>query len=435
MVFLVCSDDVFHPLNSLFKSARKWLPKLSLGVVLFLLVALAWQIPPSHIVIEAGPKGGFFDSTAILLKERLEIQGVSVAIINSEDTSSIIGNVNRPNSNVDIGFIAQEVTPGQFLNVKSLGSVVMDPLFIFARHDLNVQSPADFVDLKLGVGLKNTGGRLLTDIVLDEYGITSESSTYIELSLLQMNNALRKGDIDVGFFLQPTSNKIVAELGASGLVKLVQVNHASAMEKKYGYLHHLVIERGSFSLLNNLPSSNINMVGIPATVVAKKSLHPAIVVLVSLALKDAYRAPTLVSTRASFPSMNYELDVEADAQADQIYKQSPGYIPFLYRMFNFWLAGLIDSSALFLSFFFSAYFFLYYLGFPRAYDYWRFGVMSHYTHRLEHLLDIARANKLTEKDANELLKIERYLDPKNKASKNAERLIGEIRAVGRAPNE
>jgi TRAP-type uncharacterized transport system substrate-binding protein len=414
-------------LKNFFKHAYKLLPWLWSGLALMFLVVLYLQLPPRHVVIEAGPKGGFFDTTALLLKTRLEGQGVSVSIINSENTLGIIGNVNRPDHKVDIGFIAHEVKPGQYPNVKSLGSIIMDPLFIFARRGLNLQSPADFIDLTLGVGPKNTGGRLLTDIVLDEYGITPESSTYVELSLREMANALSNGDIDVGFFLQPTTNKIVAEIGTYGIAKLVPVNYATAMVKKYGYLHHLVIERGSFSLLNDLPSSNINMVGIPATVVAKKNLHPAIVVMVSLALKDAYRPPTLVSARASFPSMNYEFDLDVDAEADQIYKHSPGYVPFLYRIFNFWLAGLLDKSALFLSFLLSAYFFLYYLGFPRAYDYWKLGMMARYTRRLEALLGIARSRPLTAREINEFRKIERYLDPRTKATHHAASLLAEIR--------
>ena len=103
----------------------------------FLLLCLVWQAPPRHIVIEAGPKGGFFDSSALLLKARLEERGVSVAIINSESTLGIIGNVNEHSSKVDIGFIAHEVKSGQYPNVKSLGSVIMDPLFIFARRGLD----------------------------------------------------------------------------------------------------------------------------------------------------------------------------------------------------------------------------------------------------------------------------------------------------------
>ncbi|MEI6839219.1 MAG: hypothetical protein WCK56_15605, partial [Alcaligenaceae bacterium] len=101
------------------------LPWLWLAFAAFLLLTLVWQVPPRHIVIEAGPKGGFFDSTALLLKERLEVQGVSVEIINNESTLEIIGHVNQPSGKVDIGFIAHEVKAGHYPNVKSLGSVIM----------------------------------------------------------------------------------------------------------------------------------------------------------------------------------------------------------------------------------------------------------------------------------------------------------------------
>jgi len=149
-------------LKNLYKNAYKLLPWLWLGFALMLLVFLFAQLPPRHIVIEAGPKGGFFDTTALLLKTRLEAEGVSVSIINSESTLNIIGNVNRSDHNVDIGFIAHEVKSGHYPNVKSLGSIIMDPLFIFARRGLKLQSPADFIDLTLGVGPKNTGGKRRT---------------------------------------------------------------------------------------------------------------------------------------------------------------------------------------------------------------------------------------------------------------------------------
>jgi hypothetical protein len=82
---------------------------------------------------------------------------------------------------------------------------------------------------------------------------------------------------------------------------------------------------------------------------------------------------------------------------------------------------------LFLSFLLSAYFFLYYLGFPRAYDYWKLGMMARCTRRLEALLGIARSRPLTAREINEFRKIERYLDPRTKATHHAASLLAEIR--------
>lgn len=396
-----------------------------IGMIVWAIIA---EAPPTKITIEAGPKGGFFDTTALMLKEKLKEHSIEAVIINSEQTSKIISNVNDAKNKVDLGFIAHEVKPGEFQNVKSLGSIIMDPLFIFQRRELNAKSPADFKGMTLGVGPKDTGGRIITDILLTEYGITPENAKYEVLSLTAMVNALNAGKIDVGFFLQPTNNKIIDTLGNSGLVKLVSVEHAPALIKKNGFLHHLTINRGAFNLINELPSADIQMVGIPVTVIAKENLHPAIVTLISLALKDAFRGPTLVSNRGAFPSMEYERDLNIDPAAEKIYKNGTGYIPFLYRIFNFWIAGVLDKIALFLSFILTVYFFFYYLGVPKPFEYWKSGRSTRRIRALERLKLKASRGTLSKRDLRRIQSIEDFFTSSSKSSQKASHLITEIKS-------
>ena len=407
---------------------QRFKPFIWVIIVIAVIWAIIAEAPPTRISIEAGPKGGFFDSTARLLKEKLKEHNIDALVINSEQTSKIITNVNDPKSHIDMGFIAHEVKPGQFLNVKSLGSIIMDPLFIFQRNELNAKSPADFKGMRLGVGPTNTGGRIITDIILKEYGITEENATYEVLSLTAMVSALNTGKIDVGFFLQPTNNEIVAQLGNSGLVKLVSVEHAPALIKKNGFLHHLTIDRGAFNLMKELPSTDIQMVGVPVTVIAKENLHPAIVTLVSLALKDAFRGPTLVSNRGSFPNMEFESDLNIDPAADKIYKNGTGYVPFLYRIFNFWVAGVLDQIALFLSFILTVYFFFYYLGVPKPFEYWKSGRSTRRIRALERLKHKASKGELSARDLRKIHNIEEFFTSSSKSSQKASHLITEIKS-------
>ena len=407
---------------------QKFKPFIWIIIVVAVIWAIIAEAPPTKISIEAGPKGGFFDSTARLLKEKLKEHNIDALVINSEQTSKIITNVNDPKSQIDMGFIAHEVKPGQFPNVKSLGSIIMDPLFIFQRNELNAKSPADLKGMRLGVGPTNTGGRIITDIILKEYGITEENATYEVLSLTAMVSALNTGKIDVGFFLQPTNNEIVAQLGNSGLVKLVSVEHAPALIKKNGFLHHLTIDRGAFNLMKELPSTDIQMVGVPVTVIAKENLHPAIVTLVSLALKDAFRGPTLVSNRGSFPNMEFERDLNIDPAADKIYKNGTGYVPFLYRIFNFWVAGVLDQIALFLSFILTVYFFFYYLGVPKPFEYWKSGRSTRRIRTLERLKDKATKGALSARDLRKIHNIEEFFTSSSKSSQKASHLISEIKS-------
>ena len=55
-----------------------------------LIAVAAWnywsQSIRSTIVIEAGPKGGFFDTTATLIQDELKHYGINSQIIHREDT-------------------------------------------------------------------------------------------------------------------------------------------------------------------------------------------------------------------------------------------------------------------------------------------------------------------------------------------------------------
>ena len=416
-----------HPESSEQTIYKRFKPLIWLSIVAAIIWAIIAEAPPTKITIEAGPKGGFFDSTALLLKEKLKEHSIEATILNSEQTSKIITNVNE--NKVDVGFIAHEVKPGEFPNVKSLGSIIMDPLFIFQRTELNAKTPADFKGMRLGVGPTDTGGRIITDIVLQEYGISPDNATYETLSLSAMVAALNSGKIDVGFFLQPTNNKIVDQLGKSGKVKLVTIEHAPALIKKNGFLHHLTIDRGAFNLMRDLPSSDIQMVGVPVTVIAKEKLHPAIVTLISLALKDAFRGPTLVSNRGAFPSMDFERDLNIDTDAEKIYKNGTGYVPFLYKIFNFWVAGVLDQIALFLSFILTIYFFFYYLGVPKPFEYWKSGRSTRRIRALERLrLKATQGRPLSRRDLQKIQRIEDFFTSSSKSSQKASHLITEIKS-------
>ncbi len=405
-----------------------FLPWLGAFLLVCLLVAIIINIPPRSITIEAGPKGGFFDTTALMLKEKLKEDGIEVRIINNEETLKIIKNIDDPNSKADIGFIAHEVPANKYKNIMSLGSITMDPLFIYLRPDLNIADPKDFKGLRLGISPANTGARIVTDAVLGLYGIDSKNATFVPLSLLDMAAAIENGSVDVAFFLQPTDNKIVARLGQSGVAKLMSLDRADAIIKKYGYLHHLTIDAGAFNLDKDLPATPIEMLGVPVTVIAKDTLHPAIVTLVSLALKDAFRPPTLVTKRGAFPTMEYERDLDIDLDAEKIYKNGTGYIPPLYKVLNFWVAGVLDKILLLLSFILSVSIVFSFIGFPSPYNIWIDSTSDRYVVALEMLYKKSLKKPLSNKELAKIKKIRAFFNEGNHASKKASKLIMDITA-------
>ena len=131
------------------------------------------------IYIEAGPKGGFFDTSAHVLKKRLKEYDINAEVINREDTIKIVDDINDNKKEIHVGFVAQDLKKAQFKNVEALGSLILEPLFIFYRKELVLNSLADFKGLKVGIGPENSGTRLLAETILNLYGVDSKNTTFI----------------------------------------------------------------------------------------------------------------------------------------------------------------------------------------------------------------------------------------------------------------
>ncbi len=158
------------------------------------------EIKPKIIIIEAGPVGGFFDTSAHKIKKRLKEKNIEVTVINREDTLNIIEDVNDLKSKVDIGFIAQDLKGKKYKNINSLGSIILEPLFIIARKDVKIKSLVDLKGLKVAVSPVNSGTRIVAEKILAIYGVNEFNSKFYPYSLIESANALKAETVDVAFF-------------------------------------------------------------------------------------------------------------------------------------------------------------------------------------------------------------------------------------------
>ena len=240
----------------------------------------------NHLIyIEAGPKGGFFDTSANVLKKRLKDYNINAEVINREDTVKIVDDINDNNKNIHVGFVAQDLKNAQFKNVEALGSLILEPLFIFYRKDLELNSLADFKGLKIGIGPENSGTRLLAETILNLYGVDSKNTTFIDQTHSIHFDMMEKGELDVGFFLLPANNQFVFKLGTNPSLKIFSLKNSKAISRRFDYLYPEIVQAGGFDLRNNTPNEDIQVVSLPVDLVAKKNLDPSIVVAISLILK------------------------------------------------------------------------------------------------------------------------------------------------------
>jgi len=368
------------------------------------------EIYHKTIVIEAGPIGGFFHTSAETIKNKLKEKNINAIVINREDTLKIIDDVNDPKSKVDIGFIAQDLNEIKYKNVTSLGSIILEPLFIFHRKDISAKSPADFKGLRVAVSPVNSGTRVVTEQILEIYGVNELNTKFYPYTLSESANALKDGTIDVAFFLQPANNKTISELGKNPKLKVMSLNQAVALSRKFNYLYSATIYAGGFDLKNNIPEEDVKVIATPVTIVAKNNLPQSVVSAISLILKEEFRNPNIVSDTGTFPTMDYEKNIFINQKADEIFRIPFGSEPFLYRYLPFNIARVIDGIAVQLGYLVTLYFFGYYLGFPKIVELWEKNKLNSKLNLLTKIRDKSISRKLTSNELKQFKKIDEYFN-------------------------
>ena len=386
-----------------------WLQKkiwVAALLVLILIVIGIQHWPPSVLVILAGPTGGYFEKTALLLKKELkEKYNIDVLIKQREDTLNIIKDVNDPRSGVSVGFVAQDIKANAYPNVTSLGSIVMQPLFIFTRADSNIGSLSELRGKRIALSPPNSGTRVIAEDVLNAYGINSLNSTFLPLNLVGSYDALVKNEADIGFFLLAAKTPLVSRMADNPDLRLLGIADAQAVAARLGYPSALTLNRGMLGLYPATPPEPIGAVGLPVTVVANKSLNSAHAVAIATVLKESFHDSDLVTPRGIFPSLSILGHLPANRFAADIYQREMGYVPFLYQHLPFRIAGLIEQTLALLGLTLTVFFIYNYSGLPKPYELWQRARARRYLEQFERLQQKATFEQLSEKDYKKIAKL------------------------------
>ncbi|MBM80909.1 MAG: hypothetical protein CMJ78_09985 [Planctomycetaceae bacterium] len=305
-------------------------------------VTVLVTMPPNNIRIEAGPKGGFFDSTAHYLKEELGRVGVEAEVVNVDDTTNIVKRLNAGDKDAaDLGFVAQELNPQDCQHVTSLGAVMIEPLFIFARADSDIREITDMKGKRLAIGPEASGTRRLAEEIVTLFGITEENSKFVPRHATDDEKLIVQGDVDAAFFLLPPETELVQRLGKNPRLHVINLEHAKAVSKMYPYLQEVLIPKGGFSVTDNLPESEITAVALPVTIVAKEGFTDSLAALIALILKERFESPTLVTEANTLPSHLYQ-ELAINPHASKLHKND---LPYFLQFASPTLAVTLWTSA------------------------------------------------------------------------------------------
>lgn len=317
-----------------------------IGPALILVVAgfiFAYQFvgpaPPDRITMVTGSATGAYHFFGQKYADRFRKEGIDLVLKTTAGSGENLDLLKREVNDVPVAFLQGGIgTPELHPELRSLGSVYYEPLWVFVRGESAPARLTSLVGKRIAVGAKGSGTRAIALRLLSENGVTGISARLLEIGGPQAAQALKNGVADAAIFVTSATSKTIKDLLSSPGISVMSFERADAYIRLNRFLSKLILPKGAVDLARNLPAKDIVLLAPTATVVASPALHPALIDLFLIVMRDVHRPGGLLETPDEFPSPRY-ITYPLEPAAQRFYDRGP---PFLQRYLPFWAANLVD---------------------------------------------------------------------------------------------
>jgi len=324
-----------------------------------LLAAAYWWLdptPPRSVVLATGQDQGAYAEFGKRYVELLKENGITVHLRTTAGATENIALLREPGSGVDIAFVqggADDALPaftdegdvpdeGQV----SLGSLFYEPVWLFYRSDAaerllhapELTSLTQLAGWRVNIGTPGSGVPSVVNRLLEANRVDPATLTLLREAQTPAVVGLLDGRIDAVVFASAPESLLVQMLLQTPGIRLLHFAQAEAYSRRLPFLSPVVLPRGVVDLARDVPSADVHLVAPTATLVARKSTHPALIQLFVEAAHQVHGSAGWFRSKGEFPNAhNIERPLAKEAQ--RFYANGP---PLLQRYLPFWLANLVE---------------------------------------------------------------------------------------------
>jgi hypothetical protein len=245
----------------------------------------------------------------------------------------------RAYRDVQAALVQAGVAAGTALDeLRSLGAVYYEPLWIFYRGKRELTRLHELAPLRVAVGTEGSGTRALALELLQAIGADTARANFQPLGGAQAAAALRSGQLDAAFVVGAPDAAVVQDLLHAEGIRLLSLDNAEAYARRFPYLTALTLPSGVLDLRAQIPPRNVTLLATTALLVVRADFHPALAFLLLNAASEVHSRPGLLNRQGEFPSARAS-EFELSPDAARYLRDGP---PFLRRYLPFWLANLIE---------------------------------------------------------------------------------------------
>ena len=314
------------------------------------LLALAyWWLdpnPPKQVTLATGPAQSAYDEFGKRYQKALKPYGIDVVLLPSEGSSANLQLLRQ--GRADLGFVqggSDERNADEESGIESLGSLFVEPVWLFYREDATKDLPGGVVTalpqmqfFRLNVGTVGSGVPVLMNKLFEANRIDPAGLKLSHLEQTPATVAFLAGEIDALVFASAPQSLIVQMLLQTPGVKLMDFSQSEAYSRRFAFLTPVLLPRGVVDLARDQPPHDVRLVATTTSLLARKGTHPALLQLFAQTAKDLHGPAGWFNRAGSFPSIEHsEYPISREAE-----RAIAGGQPFLQRWLPFWLANLVE---------------------------------------------------------------------------------------------
>ena len=326
----------------------------SVGPFLVLAVALLatayWWLdpnPPKRVTLATGPAQSAYEAFGKRYAALLARDGIEVVLLPSEGSAANLQLLR--DGKADLGFVqggSSEIATPQDEDLESLGSLFIEPVWLFYREDaarrLNPEATLtalpELKGLRVNVGTPGSGLPSLMGKLLESNRIDAGALKLSQLEQTPATVAFLGGELDAIVFASAPESLMVQMLLQTPGVKLMDFAQNEAYSRRFPFLSPALLPRGVVDLAANVPPQDVRLVAPTTTLLTRNGTHPALLQLFALAGNDIHGSAGWFKRAREYPKLaNSEVPVSAEAE-----RSINNDKPFLQRYLPFWVANLVE---------------------------------------------------------------------------------------------
>jgi TRAP transporter TAXI family solute receptor len=330
-----------------FLQTNAWLA-VAVVIISVVLYPFVEPAPPREITMATGGQDGYYHALGTYLKKSLEREGVELNLVSTTGSSENMNLLTDPNGEISIAFVQsgmERVFDTAEDTLYSLGSLYYEPIWLFHRRSVELDTARDLKGLRVAVGAEGSGTRAIVRYLMAENGLHDEGGEFVLVDAdgEQAAERLRSGDIDAAFFtVSPRSNTIRTLIDIPE-IDFLDIRRSAAYTARYPFLSSVTISEGLLDLERNIPPENRTTLASTATLVVNDRFHPALTPLVLGLLSKRLREGGVLERPGEFPSAR-NVGFPLTKEAAHYLEKGPS---FLLRFLPFWAASLVDRLVIF----------------------------------------------------------------------------------------